>query len=349
MIEINGSIGYGQVLRTSIAISALTLKPVRIFNIRKGRSKPGLMPQHLTGVKIAGEFCNAEIKGLQLGSTEVEFIPKYFNVSDRKINIGTAGSIGLLLQTLAPLMVFADKSVTLEIIGGTAGLGSPTIQFIKHITFPILSKLGIPLPEIEIIREGFYPKGNGLVKIKFFPVKKLKPIQLIERGKIKSIAGVSIAGSLPLSVAERQANTARKILLDYVDNVDIHSYAADTLSPGTSITLWGECENTILGADNIGKKGVKAEIIGEQCARELITSVESKDTLDKYMADQILLFLALADGKSEVIVEKITEHVETNIRVIKQMLNTEIDVEDKKISVEGIGRDLSNSSNNLII
>lgn len=336
MIEIDGSIGYGQVLRTAIALSSLLQIPVKIINIRKGRPRSGLMPQHLMGVKIAGEFCNAEVKGLQLGSTEIEFVPKSFSISDRKIDIKTAGSIGLLLQTLTPLMISSDKSVTLEILGGTAGLGSPTVQFVKHIAFPLLSKLGVPLPEIEIIREGFYPRGGGEVKIKFYPVEKLKSIQLKKRGKIKSIRGISIAGRLPSHVAERQANAATRALKEHFDDVYITSSTVNTLSPGTSITLWAECENSILGSDNIGKKGVPAERIGEECAKELISSIEAGAALDKYMADQILLYLALAHGKSEITIEKITEHVETNSRVIKQMLNTQIEIRDKKISVDGI-------------
>lgn len=337
MIEIDGSMGYGQILRTAIALSTLTLKPVRIFNIRKGRPKPGLMPQHLVGVETAGEFCNAEMKGLHLGSTEIEFVPRSFSITDRRIDIGTSGSIGLLLQTLTPLMVFSAEPVSLEIIGGTAGLGSPTIQFIKHITFPILSKLGLQLPEIEIVREGFYPRGNGLVKIKFLPVKKLNPIQLLEKGNVKSIKGVSIAGSLPSSVAERQARTAEKILGSHSNSLHIQSLTTNTSSPGTSITLYAECENTILGSGNIGKKGVPAEKIGEECAKELAESLESDAALDRYMSDQILLFLALAEGKSEIVVEEITDHVETNIKAIEQMLNVRFEVENRKISVKGIG------------
>ncbi len=335
MIEIDGSIGYGQVLRTAVSLSALTLKPVRIFNIRKGRPKAGLAAQHLTGVKIAGEFCNAEIKGLQLGSTEIEFIPTGLNATNRKIDIGTSGSIPLLLQVLTPLMIFTDKSTTLEITGGTSGLGSPSMEYLKYITFPILSKLGMQQPDIEIIRQGFYPRGNGMVEIKFYPVKKLQAIRLTDRGEVKAIKGISVAGTLPLSVAERQANAAEKILRGYCDNIQLSSVARDTLSPGTSITLWAECENSILGSDSIGKKGIRAETIGEECTRELIASIESKAALDKYMADQCLLFLALADGKSEVTVEKITEHVKTNIRVIEQMLDVQTDIQDRKITIEG--------------
>jgi RNA 3'-terminal phosphate cyclase (ATP) len=340
MIEIDGSIGYGQVLRTAIALSCLTLKPIRIFNIRKGRPKPGLMAQHLMGVKIAGEFCNAEIKGLKLYSTEVEFSPKSFNVSDKKIDIGTAGQISLLLQTLTPLLIFSGKEVSLEMIGGTAGLGAPTIQFVQQVTFPLLSKLGVKQPEIEIVKEGFYPRGGGIVKIKFFPTKKLSSIQLTQRGEVKKIRGISIAGSLPKSVAERQANSAKKFLRENgFENVEIEAKSAETFSPGTSITLWAECENSILGSDNIGKKGVRAEKIGEDCARELLKSIESKAALDKFMADQIIPFLALASGESKVKVEEITDHCETNMKVCEMLIGTkfQVDKENKIISVSGIG------------
>lgn len=340
MIEIDGAIGYGQVLRSAVALSALTLEPIKIFNIRKGRPKSGLMSQHLTGVKVAGEFCNAEIKGLNLGSTEVEFIPKSFNVADRKIDIGTAGSIGLLLQTLTPLLIFSDKPVTLEIVGGTAGLGAPTIEFLKYVTFPILSKLGIKQPEIQVVNQGFYPRGGGNIKIKFEPIKKLNSIKLTEKGEVKSIKGISIAGKLPKHIADRQANTTKKILLDYgFDRAEIESQVTDTLSPGTSITLFAECENSVLGSDNIGKRGVPAEKIAEKATLELIESIESKAALDKFMSDQIIPFLALADSESEITVEKITQHCLTNISVCEQILGIKFDInkENKEIKVKGTG------------
>ncbi|MEK6909460.1 MAG: RNA 3'-terminal phosphate cyclase, partial [Candidatus Aenigmatarchaeota archaeon] len=294
MITIDGSIGEagGQILRTAIGLSSVLLKPVRITNIRKNRPSPGLKAQHLTGVKIAGEFTNAEIKGLELNSTEIEFIPKSHSIRSRKIDIGTAGSIGLLLQTLTPLLIFADDEVTLDITGGTFGLGSPTIQFLRHITFPMLNKLGVPVPDIEIIREGVYPKGQGQVRITFHPVEKLNPVKILERGDIKSIRGISVVGSLPEDISERQGNAAKKTLVErgYPD-AQVEKRVADTASPGTSITLWAECENSVLGSDTIGKLGKPAEKVGEECAQELIKSLESGAALDKWMSDQIIPFL----------------------------------------------------------
>ncbi|MGC8812458.1 MAG: RNA 3'-terminal phosphate cyclase [Candidatus Aenigmatarchaeota archaeon] len=343
MILIDGSTGEagGQILRTSIALSSLLLKPVKVFNIRKGRAKPGLMAQHLTGVKIAGEFCKAEIKGLKIGSTELEFVPKSFEIEDKKIDIGTAGQISLLLQTLTPLLIFGKKEVSLEISGGTAGLGAPTVHYMKNILFPVLSKLGVKTPELEVEKEGFYPKGGGKVKVRFYPVEKLESVKLVERGKVKSVKGISVAGSLPKHVAERQANSAVKILKDYgYGDVQILAQTVSTFSPGTSITLWAECENSVIGSDNIGKKGIKAEKIGEECAKELLASLESKAALDKYLADQILVFLALAGSESCVSVEKVTQHCVTNIKIIEQMLNVKFNVEESfppRISVKGIG------------
>ena len=328
MITVDGSIGYGQILRTTIALSALTLKPVKIINIRKNRPKPGLQMQHLTGVKIAGEFTNAEIKGLKLHSTEIEFTPKSHNIKSRKIDIGTAGSIGLLLQTLTPLLIFADDEITLDIIGGTFGLGSPTIQFLQNVTFPVLNKMGLPLPEIEIIREGIYPKGQGEVRITFYPVKQLNPITLLERGKINSIQGISVVGSLPEDIAKRQANSAKKTLVEHgYPDAQIEKKIVDTSSPGTSITLWAACENSVIGADAIGALGKPAEKVGEEAALELIKPLESHATLDKWMSDQIIPFLALA-GKSEVKVEEITEHCRTNMLVTEQLLDVKFDVDE---------------------
>jgi len=286
--------------------------------------------QHLTGVKIAGEFTNAEIKGLELHSTEIEFVPKSHSIRSRKIDIATAGSIGLLLQTLTPLLIFADNEVTLDIIGGTFGLGSPTIEYMQHVTFPVLGKLGVPLPEIEIIREGVYPKGQGEVKITFHPVEKLNSVKLLERGGINSINGISIVGSLPQDIAKRQANSAKKTLVEHgYPDAQIEKKVVDTASPGTSITLWADCENSVLGSDAIGKLGKPAEKVGEECATELIDSLVSNAALDKWMADQIIPFLALAKGKSKVRVEEITEHCGTNMLVTEQIMDMKFDVDEK--------------------
>jgi len=339
LITIDGSIGYGQVLRSAIALSALTLQPIKVTNIRAGRPRPGLMPQHLSGIKTVAEFCNAELRGAQYGSMEVEFLPRELRVTDRRIDIETAGSIGLLLQTLLPLLIFAKKSTTLEITGGTAGLGAPNIEYIKHVTLPLLTKFGLELPELEVVRQGFYPRGGGLVRIVVKPVRRLGYVNLLSQGTIKTIKGFSIAGSLPLTVAERQANAAKEFLLrSGVETVvDLKAESVETLSQGTSITIFEENNETIIGADAIGRRGVRAEEIGREVAEGFLASLKSGAALDKWMADQIIPFIALASGKSSVTVEEITDHCRTNMSVCEKILGVKFEIDGRKISCDGSG------------
>jgi RNA 3'-terminal phosphate cyclase (ATP) len=341
MITIDGSIGGGQLLRTAVSLSALTREAVKITNIRKGKAegKPGLRPQHLIGIEVLGEFCQAGMKGLQEGSIEVEFIPEKLKVFDKKINIGTAGSIGLILQTLTPLLIFNDKPVTLEIIGGTETKWSPTIQYIKYVTFPLLNKMGTNLT-LDIIKHGYYPKGGGKVIVKSRPVEKLIPFNYINRGEIQDIQIYSFCGHLPKDIAERQGKSALSTIQYHYPKTKIFmSYGSvESLSPGSSVTCCANCDYSILGGDFLGELGLRAEVVGQSAAENLLKSLNSGAPLDKYMADQILVFLALAKGTSHVKVEEITEHCRTNIQVIEQILPVEfeIDKEKREISVEGI-------------
>jgi len=341
MIEIDGSIGGGQLLRTAIGLSALTSESVKITNIRKGKQgKHGLRPQHLMGIKVVGEFCQAEMKGLKEGSLEVEFTPKKLDVYDKKIDIGTAGNISLLLQTITPLLVFSKKSVTLEIIGGTETKWAPPIQYIKYVTFPILNNMGAEL-SLEIVKHGYYPKGGGKVLVKSKPIKKLYPIVCMDRGNIQTIHIHSVCGQLPKHVADRQGYSALRMIQYHYSKVksSLSIKSVDSFSPGSSVTCYAVCENSILGGDCLGERGLKAEIVGQKAAEELIQSLKSKAAFDKHTADQILVFIALAKGKSEVRLEELTDHCRTNTHVIEQILPVlfEVNEEKKEISIEGTG------------
>jgi len=340
MIEIDGSIGGGQLLRTAIGLSAITKKPVKITNIRKGKTtgKPGLRPQHMMGIEVTGEFCQAEIKGLEESSLEVEFTPKKLNVYDKEIDIGTAGSIGLLLQTITPVLIFNDKPVALQIHGGTETRWAPTIQYTRDVTFPILKMMDANL-SLELIKHGYYPKGGGHVEVKSRPVKKLNPFVCLERGQIKNIHVSSVCGRLPPHVAERQGKVALRTIQYHCPQVNVSmSYTSvDTFSPGSSVNCYAVCENSIIGSSCLGERGLRAEVVGERAADDLVNALKSNVALDKYMADQILIFLALAKGKSRVRVEGITEHCKTNISVIEEILPVEFKTNENIIEVEGIG------------
>jgi RNA 3'-terminal phosphate cyclase (ATP) len=341
MIEIDGSIGGGQLLRTAIGLSSILGKPVRITNIRKGKgiNKPGLKPQHMIGVKVAGEFCNARISGLYENSLEVEFIPGKIALHDKKIDIGTAGSISLVLQTITPMLMFGNKPVTLDIIGGTEVSWSPTIQYIKYVTFPLLNKLGAKL-EMEIVKHGYYPKGGGEVIVKSRPVKNINPFICLERGNIMGIVVDSVCGQLPSHVAERQGNSALSTMKYHFPDVKTSmSYkSVNSLSLGSSVTCYAVCENSILGGSCLGEPGLKAEKVGETAAEELIKSLKSNAALDRYMADQILLYVALAKGRSHLKVEEITDHCKTNMGVMEQIIPVEFKTENNEIIVDGLGK-----------
>jgi RNA 3'-phosphate cyclase len=342
MIEIDGSIGGGQLLRTAVTLSALTGKGVKVVNIRKGKAagKPGLRPQHMTGIEVVGGFCNAEILGLKEWSLEVEFRPWQISLKDKKIDIGTAGSISLLLQTLLPILAFGKKEIKLEIKGGTEVSWSPTIQYIQFVLLPILRKMGINI-ELETIKHGYYPRGGGLVVLRSYPVNKINPLYCLEKGNILGIHVDSVIGNLPKDVAERQGKSGLGVLQYDFPNAkfSVSIKEVESLDIGGSVTCYANCENSVIGSDALFERGSKAEIVGIRAAENLIASLKSNAAVDKFMADQLLVFMALADGKSTISIEKITEHVLTNIQVIEKFLDVKFEVDDKRriISVSGIG------------
>lgn len=347
MIEIDGSTGGGQILRTAVGLSAITNEPVKVSDIRKGKQecKPGLRLQHLTGIKVIKEFTNADAKGMEEGSMEVEFHPKKLELSSRRIDIGSAGSISLLMQTLLPVMIFGDKKIELEIKGGTETRWSPPIQYIKNVTLPIIRKLGAEV-DLEIRKHGYYPKGGGIVVVRSTPTK-LRAIKLEERGELLGVNIESVVGSLPEEIAKRQAESTMSIIKHNFPNTKFTlSYKrVDSLSPGTSITCNATFENAVLGGSALGERGIKAESVGISAAENLLHSMKSEACLDRYMADQILPFMALAKGDSRVTVREITNHCLTNIRVIERVLPVKFEVEGEKggegvISVSGTGKSI---------
>jgi len=331
LILIDGSYleGGGQIIRTSVALSALTGKPCKIINIRKGRKNPGLQAQHLKGIEAAAKICDAELKNAKIGSQEIEFAPNKIKSGSFSIDIGTAGSISLVLQTLVPICIHAGKGVELEIIGGTDVLWSPNIEYFQEVFCRNVKRMGIEI-ESEIIKYGFYPKGGGKVKVRVKPCQKLKPLSIIERGSVNRYDIRSIASKFleKAKVAERQIEGAKKIIPKY--DCEYFEYA-DTLSPGSTAHIHAHCDNSELGATVYGEIGKPAEKVGEECARNLMKQIDSNACLDEHMADQILPYIALAGGS--VFVAGITNHCKTNIWVIEKFLPVKFKINEKIISV----------------
>jgi len=334
MIEIDGSYGSGggQILRTACTLSAVTKKSCRVFNIRKGRPKPGLMPQHLLGIQALAQLCNGRLKGDFLGSQEIKFFPGENYRDSILIKIPTAGSITLVLQTLIPSALFTPEPIKINFDGGaTDTFFSPTIDHFRFVFLKILEKMSSKV-EINILRRGYYPEGGAKVEAKIYP-SKLKPINLIERRDFKKILIISGA-SEPLKnkkVAERQVAGVREILgkLKLPSEEKIEYY--DTSCPGSQICLMAEFENTVIGTDNLGKLGKRAEDVGKEAALELLKEQKSGACLDKRLADQILPYMALTSGKSKVTVSEVTNHCQTNIWVIEKFLKGNFKIKDNLI------------------
>lgn len=327
MIEIDGSHGEGggQILRTSIALAAVLKQPVKITSIRAKRRKPGLAQQHLAGIKALQRICGASVSGARIGSTEIEFAPGEIKGGRYEIDVGTAGSVTLVLQSLMLPLAFADSEAELEIRGGTDVSWSPPSDYLASVLLPELQKLGYDA-EFELIKRGYYPRGNGKVRLKTRPIKSFRALALEERGRLLEIRGVAHSLNLPCHIVERAADTAKKVLSESAQvPCDIKLECSKNFSTGCGITTWANYESTVLGAGALGEIGKPAEKVGEEAALELVKEIHSRATLDVHAGDQILPYLALAREESRFIVRELTGHLKTNMFVIEKILGAKFE------------------------
>ena len=331
MIEIDGSYGEGggQILRTAVALAAYLGTPCRIRHIRRGRPKPGLRPQHLAGVQALAALCRAEVEGLQINSQEIIFKPREVAGGELRINIGTAGAIGLILQTVMLPAGKAFAPCRLRITGGTDVPWAPTTGYVTGVTLPVLARMGYA-GGLAMIKRGYYPRGGGGVSV---VLKKadLSPLQLLDRGEIITIKGRSHASEAlrQRQVAERQREGAMAVLQKAGLPLEIEVEYGPTASPGSGIDLWALAQDTCLGATALGARGKRAEEVGEEGAAALLRQINSGAALDEWMGDQILPFLAVAGGESAISITRITEHLQTNLWVINQFLPLETDIKEE--------------------
>ncbi|MEJ2695728.1 MAG: RNA 3'-terminal phosphate cyclase [Candidatus Sulfobium sp.] len=331
MLEIDGSYGEGggQILRTSLGLSCLLQKPFRIFNIRKSRKKPGLMPQHLACVRALACLSHASVRGDHEGSVEIIFEPDRPEPGDYYFEIGTAGSTSLLFQAILPSLIRAGGDSRITLKGGTHVPFSPSSDYIREVFAPSLEKLGICL-KIGSVRCGFYPRGGGEIRIEVSCQGKIRGLTLEERGEVRSIRGVSGVGNLPVSIAERQRKAALIPLLHYGLAAEIELLEVPAFGRGTFLFLLFESENCIAGFSALGQIGKKAETVGQEAAGELIGYYLTTACLDPHLADQIIPYLAVAEGESSFTASRISNHLLTNLWITEKFAGIKYTVHGEK-------------------
>jgi len=343
MIEIDGSFGEGggQIIRTAIALAAITGKEVEIKNIRANRPKPGLAAQHLHAVKAVEKLSGGRTEGLALRSTRLKFAPGALKGFEGEIDIGTAGSITLLLQCLIPVALFADEPTQVRIKGGTDVKWSPPIDFYTDVFLKAIREMGCEV-QISLKRRGYYPKGDGLVETRIapshcgaLPHDPASPVRAYLNGFVFMdkegegiVKGVSHSCGLPAHVVERQAKAAERILnaARYDAKIKIEIENDGNRTTGSGITLWRGYKS----GSALGERGKRAEFVGEEAARNVTEELESASTVDVHLADHLIPYIALADGKSELKVREVTKHLETNVYVTKKFLDVEFGIEKEE-------------------
>jgi RNA 3'-terminal phosphate cyclase (ATP) len=330
--------GGGQILRTALTLSALCNVPVKVDHIRANRKNPGLRPQHLVAVHALETITGAKVDGARVDSTELLFEPRGVRGGNYRFHIGTAGSTGLVLQALIPVLLFGNTRSHVQITGGTHVPWSPPFHYLQSVFSPALKAMGGEV-HLEISRWGWYPKGGGIVRASVYPTRGLKAIQHIQRGELMDIQVLSAVSNLPLHIAERQRDRALK-RLKYL-GITPHTSIENAPSPGqgTALFLAAQFEGITAGFTSLGKRGKKAEAVADDACDELIGFLDGGAAIDRHLADQLVLYMALAKGYSTFLTEKATEHLLTNIWVIEQFLPLTFEVEGKtgQIGVQGSG------------
>lgn len=326
IITIDGSFGEGggQILRTSLALSLITGKPFRIEKIRAGRRNPGLLRQHLTSVNAAAQIGKAETTGAAIGSTQLTFTPNKITPGQYHFAIGTAGSTTLVLQTVLPALIIADGRSQLTLEGGTHNPYAPTFEFLETTFLPLLKRMGANV-EAKLINYGFYPAGGGKLEVTIQGNSKLAHMDLLERGDITRRLAKVVLCHLPRNIAERELSIVQR-KLSWPKKWHAVETPTNAIAAGNFVSLEIECEQITEVFTGFGERTVAAEAVADQAALAARRYLASEATVGEYLADQLLLPMAIAGGGSFTTLPP-SRHTTTNIEIIKKFLDIPITCE----------------------
>jgi RNA 3'-phosphate cyclase len=340
MLTIDGSHGEGggQVLRTSLSLSALLGREIRVENIRAGRSNPGLAAQHLASLRAAAEVCGASVEGDRMGSKQLQFRPGEIRGGRYQFEVGTAGATTLVLQTVLPALLFTRRSSHVQVHGGTNVLWSPPQEYTGAVFLPALGEMGAEVA-LECLVPGFFPKGGGCIEARVTPLDEaLRPLMWRRRGELRSLTAYSVAEArLPGHIIRRQLDAAREALGSAgVRAVESHP---PSRSPGATLVIAASFDGGRAGFTAVGKRGRPAEEVGREAGEAARRFLDGAASVDRHLADQLLLYAAVAPGRTQYVADEVTEHLRTNAWVIGQFLDADIAIDEATgtVTVDGVG------------
>jgi RNA 3'-terminal phosphate cyclase (ATP) len=327
-IEIDGSQGEGggQILRSALALSLVTGKPFRLFQIRARRIKPGLLRQHLTAVRAAATVGAAEVRGDELGSKDLMFTPGDVTHGEYTFAVGSAGSVTLVLQTvLWPLLLVPGRS-ELRFEGGTHNPMAPPFEFIAEVFLPLLQRMGARV-EARLLRHGFYPAGGGCFTVTLEGGHPLRPLELFERGEVRQRRARALLAHLPKSIGDRELRVVRGELA--LERDEVRVVDVDSVGPGNALLVWIESEHCTELFAAFGERRISAEQVAARVVHEVKGYLAAGAPVGPHLADQLLLPLAIV-GRGGYRSYALTEHTRTNMQVLARFLPVRFVSEDER-------------------
>jgi len=336
-LKINGGHGEGggQIIRSAITLACITKQPIHLENIRKNRKVPGLRPQHLTAVTILQKISNAKVIGAEIGSTDLKFIPGNIESLELSEDIRTAGSISLILQVIIPVVAISQKKLNLIIKGGTDVLWSPCIDYTQHVLRKAYSRMGIEF-SLELIKRGYYPKGDGKVKLQVFP-SRLKSILFLKR-KTSDVKLICTFSKISTEKIKSEIERIKKKLTYENFNVEIEIKNQEGIDSGASLLIYSIDENSIIGVDSLFNKKTQSFNL------DFDKFVNNSQGVDENLADMLVVPASLCPGKTTFLVKNITKHLETNLFVTSKITGCKYGIGKLTDGFEVIIEGISNSS-----
>lgn len=317
MLTIDGRTGGGQLVRTALSLSAVTGTAFEIEAIRGERPSPGLKPQHLAAVRTIVRLCDAEVEGGTIDSETLTFEPGQLHPASQAVDIGTAGSVSLLFDTVLPLATAVDAPFDVTATGGTDVTWSPPIGYLDRVKLHLLARFGLQV-QVAVERTGFYPAGGGRATLRLEP-STLEPVRLPDRGPLDRVDVYSkaSAGLADAEVADRQAAGAVEALEGHLQSVTTSAVEyVESASPGSSLLLRAAYRDSVAGFGALGERGKPAETVADEAVESFLAFHRSAAAVDAHLADQLVIFLALAGGR--VRAPRATDHVASSVELVEQ-------------------------------